>query len=481
MATQTLPALDNLNTPLAYVLRTALDRHHVSYCQWRGQKNLERWTRGEGDLDLLVARRDLGRLATALAEAGFKRAVAPPGKDVPGIMSYYCYDAELRALPHLHVHVQLRLGEHWTMNYHLPLEAAVLASSGPGPLLQVPAPELEFIIFVIRMVLNHSLRAAVRQSPGLAQRRAAEWEYFASRVSQVRMSECLRAHLPWLSPAVFDKWVRSLSPSCPLLGRIRAKRQVCRYLRKHRSPTADVVRRLLFAGRERYRRLAGKAPRRSHMATGGLMVAVLGGDGAGKTTAVNELTGWLSRSFEMATVHLGKPPRSLATLGIAVLRRLVPNWLFRAAGIPNVVLLLRSVSIARDRYRLYARASRMVTDGTIVICDRYPTRFIRHMDGPNIRFDAATRPAFRWIVGVLQRYERTYYDRILPPDVVILLRVHPEVAAARKVDEDPEYVRIRSREVWDIDLTDTVARVIDANQPQPKVLADLRSLLWSYL
>jgi thymidylate kinase len=480
MATQTLPVLDALNAPIAYALRAALDRHHVSYCQWRGQKTLERWVRGEGDLDLLVARRDLGRLATALAEVGFKRAVSPPGKDVPGVMSYYCYDAERRAFLHLHVHVQLRLGEHWTMNYHVPLEAAVLASSGPGPILRVPAPELEFIIFVIRMVLSQSVRASISQRPGLTRKRAAEWEYFASRVSQARVSECLRAHLPWLSSSVFDKWVRSLSPSCPLITRIRARRQVCRYLRTHRSATADVARRLRYAGRERYRRLAGKAPRRSHMATGGLMVAVLGGDGAGKTTAVNELTGWLSRSFDVMTVHLGKPPRSLATLGIAVLRRLIPNWLFRATGMPNLVLLLRSVSIARDRHRLYARASRMATDGTIVICDRYPTRFIRHMDGPNIRVDAV-RPAFRWIVGVLQRYERAYYDRILPPDVAILLRVHPEVAAARKVDEDPEYVRIRSREVWDIDLTDSVARVIDANQPQPKVLADLRSLLWSYL
>lgn len=135
------------------------------------------------------------------------------------------------------------------------------------------------------------------------------------------------------------------------------------------------------------------------------------------------------------------------------------------------------VCVARDRYRLYRRIRRQVALGRLVVCDRYPTRFIKGMDGPLIDGSATASRLIR----LLQRLEASYYELIRPPDLLVLLRVDPEVAARRKTDEDAAYVRERCREVWELDLAEIDVRVVDANQPAPQVLADLRNVLWARL
>src|SRR5205085_1992154 len=52
------------------------------------------------------------------------------------------------------------------------------------------------------------------------------------------------------------------------------------------------------------------------LVTGGRVLALVGGDGAGKTTCATELTAWLGRELATLRVHLGRPPRSLATLAV---------------------------------------------------------------------------------------------------------------------------------------------------------------------
>ena len=465
--------------PLVARVSSALDAHGIAYCQWKGHAHSDRWVRGEGDLDLLVNRCDAGPLATALSAIAFKQVVPAPARQIPGTDNYYGFDPATRRFVHIHVHYHLRLGHYRTMNYHLPLETAVLGSSAPTPGgLRVAAPALEFVVFVVRMVLGHSMLSSLRRGGELSSpKRAVEWHYFASRVTRAEVSAILTQHFPGLTDALFDRCLRSLSPKCSLSTRLRVRRELERLLRTRRSLSADTVVRIRHAVSERVARLVGGGAHRHRFATGGFVLAVLGGDGSGKTTAVNELLAWLSPTFDTVAVHLGKPPRSLPTLLVGAVRRLV-GWTRMPAGI---LLLVRSVCVARDRYRLYARACRQAAAGAIVICDRYPTAFLQKMDGPNIGASPAAPSAPRWLVGFLQRCERAYYARILPPDLSVVLRVDPEVAVARKTNEDPDYVRTRCRDVWELDLRGAPTRVLDANRPLADVHADLRSLVWSRL
>lgn len=114
------------------------------------------------------------------------------------------------------------------------------------------------------------------------------------------------------------------------------------------------------------------------------------------------------------------------------------------------------------------------------MCDRYPTPQVKSMDGPNI--SRLVGPAHRnRLTDFLLRAEASYYQHIMPPDLLIVLKVDPQIAVQRKTDEAPDYVRARSLEVWELDLSETRAHILDASRRKSDVLTDLQSLVWSEL
>ncbi|MGI0013972.1 MAG: hypothetical protein ACREBU_11105, partial [Nitrososphaera sp.] len=134
----------------------ALAEGDITYCHWKSNNALDRSASGDNDLDLLVSRTDEPRFTEVLSRLGFKHATAPAEKDMPGVLNYYGYDAEADKLIHVHAHYQLIVGHDMTKNYRLPIERPYLESAVQGDLFKVPAPEFEFIVFVIRMILKHS-------------------------------------------------------------------------------------------------------------------------------------------------------------------------------------------------------------------------------------------------------------------------------------------------------------------------------------
>jgi thymidylate kinase len=230
--------------------------------------------------------------------------------------------------------------------------------------------------------------------------------------------------------------------------------------------------------------------------TGGAIVAIVGGDGAGKSTAVEATTAWLSGVFRTRAVHLGKPPqgavtlaaraawgltaplRSSGTTGTAALEAASPGQPLGGRGTARLVF---EVLTARDRYRAYVRARHAAAEGVLVICDRFPLPEVMQTDSAVSSRMSLADDAGR-TARALAAVEQHYYRQLLAPDVLVVLRVNPEVAVERKRGVEPEdYVRRRADEVWNIGWTDSSAVVIDADQPQEKVLADVKRDLWSRL
>ena len=490
---KTAPATLNL----IYKLCKTLQAEEIVYCHWKSNAALDRSARGENDLDLLVNRADGQQFTEILHRLGFKEAKARPDKQLPGVLDFYGYDDQADRIVHVHAHYQLILGHDAAKNYRLPIEEPFLASAVQQNLFKIPKPEFELIVFVIRMVLKHATWESSLSLEGkLSATEQQELEYLTSRADPSLRQELLEQHLPFMNPFLFNQCLQSFQRDWSTMARYRAGRRLLSELQAHTRRPGIFATCLKFWRRGNWgiRRYVFRRPTRKQLAAGGKIIAFIGGDGSGKSTAVEETYTWLSKRFVTTRVHLGKPTWSSSSFAIKGVLK-AARWLGIFSNnkgpalppangtlyeFPGYSWLLWHVLTARDRYRVYVKTRRLATNGGIVICDRYPLPQIKSMDGERTGWLLSTEHANR-LIKFLVELERKYYQNIVLPDLLIVLRVDPEIAVQRRDDEDPDWVRRRCQEIWKLDWQQTPAYVIDSGRPKADVIAGIKSLIWSEL
>ena len=495
--------------PLTAVIKLfdALNAQDIRYCHWKSNCNLDRSIRGLTDFDLLVDPSHGQQFRLILHQHNVKPIVSPPDKQYPAIEDYLGFDPDTGCFYHLHVHYQLILGEQLVKNYRLPLEEAFWNSAQAWQgLVRIPSPELEVIVLAIRALLKYRDRDLVKdilsiRSPGLPSDILREFEYLLDQTDEERISKTLKSQVGFISPEIVLELLTTIANS-PRAGWVlrRLRRNLrrelltcqrysrwqatCQYWRK------SLPRWLPFLGSDS----AKKIP-----ATGGQVIAVIGADGAGKSTVIQELRKWLSWKLEVRRYYMGsQQPSSASQLlytlfriarkacrvwgGFAGEKRMSSNLLRQ---LRDLVRNLYHLSVGRDRYRRYIRARQRAAQGAITLCDRYPLAAIcwvmegRPMDGPQIAVEAGQEMGK--ITRTLSGMEQDIYRKICPPDHIFVLHVSPEVSQRRKPDHAPEMIEAKSQALKQMERQGLHVIDVDADQPFEQVLLQIKTALWQFL
>ncbi len=481
--------------PLVQKLCNKLHAEGISYCHWKSNWKLDRWLAGEGDLDILVSDGDGERFTFAAIGLGFVQAYNPGHDESPEIVHFYGWDKESEKFVHLHVYRRLLVGHDLTNNYHLPIEHILLSSASGNGLMPVPQAELELIVFVVRKVLGSwNVETVIRKASGRssdAAKVAAELDFLEANTDRARVHELLTRVFPEVHVSLFERCLECLRLDSVASKRTQARRDLEIALAEHarRGRHTDRAVKVWRLGTRLFAERILRRSRSKHSINGGVLIAFVGGDGSGKTTAVKAVKKWIGEVFEVKAFHFGKPRRSATTMVLVIAlrtRTLVNNLLRKQFSLkpelpemsrPGYLRMLRWVCAAHDRHRVYVKARRFTRLGGIAICDRFVLPQIQLMDGPNIAH-AMVGEKTNWLHKTLANAESKPYEKIKQPDLLLVLRVNPEIAVQRKTDEREQHVRPRSQEIWETDWTGTSARVVDAGQSPAEVLNELRAQVW---
>ena len=229
--------------------------------------------------------------------------------------------------------------------------------------------------------------------------------------------------------------------------------------------------------------------------SGGMTIALLGADGAGKSAMVMELEKWLGRYLEVETVYAGtgdgKKGIALGVFDGAMMARgkrrretgtgsmSRSSTRARRSAMAVAVGNIRAVLIARHRRSTVLKAQRYCNNGKIVLFDRFPQSLQRdYCDGPKIvtQGGALTCKLYRW--------EERLYEELFSqfPDHCAVLMVDPGVSVARNKENHEGMIVAKNRVLSGlIENKRENTIVVDANRDYGTVLSQLKRVVWAWL
>jgi thymidylate kinase len=482
----------------------ALNHQGIRYCHWKSNSRLSWGLAGRTDLDLLIDPGHEQCFKGLLTNQGIKSILAPVEKQYPGLEHYLGFDARTGSLFHLHVHYHLVLGEQYVKNYSLPLEKQFLDSANLRYGVKIPAPELELIVLSLRALLKYRDRDMVKdvlfiRSPGIPAHILNEILWLLGQTSLEQVEQALASLSLAVKPEIileFLETIRRVPRSGYTLFRLRSR--VRKMLRPYQRNNRWLASLKYFKLLGRKMLIQHSAPdRQMTLPNRGLTVALVGVDGAGKSTLCSELAEWLRWKVNTPFYYLGSKQPSLWTSWSYILFRMARrshreisirfgdnNLIAKIlVNLRQIFLAVHYLFVGHDRFGRYRLAQREASSGSVVIFDRFP--FAALFDGPEIHLIDNGR--LNSVSRYLAHLEQDLYRKFNPVDLLILLNVSLETSLHRKPGHPQEIIQakkialdaVKTRIVEESEKWNWVS--IDAEMSLDAVFLHLKKLVWTAL
>lgn len=473
--------------PITVQLRTALQDVRVGFALWKSNHHIEEALAGKTDLDFLVTPQHRAKFENVLRDLKAIKILSQPWARYPNVEDWLVFDSMTGGFLHLHVHFDMVTGLKRIKHLRLPWADSVLANlridqrSG----WPIPTPEMELLILLVRIWAKMPPWRRLF-APKIPPHVKEEMHWLESEVETGRLSTLAKdlglkadTHLPLGGDAVLVALARQLYSQV---------RQHYRMSWRAALMGAAMLN-LRFALTRFWLRHIGLIRYRKTLTGGGAMIAFIGSDGSGKSTVSQSVERWLHRKLDAHLIYMGSGDGRAGWINAA--RRQLSAVVSKRAkpgNAKNEDSSTRPVSFAEKTYRLFdflllrrklrflQLGRRLADRGSVILLDRYPqSQFEAISDGPRLQ----NGRSFAWAA---ERERRLFVEVArLGPDLVIKLKIDPEMALLRKPDHNLEAIRRKCGIADALRFPGSSVIELDAGQRPEEVLRDAKRAIWAHL
>ncbi len=478
----------------------ALDEHHINYCHWKSNEHLTPALEGDTDLDMLFDASQKPELESVFSCCGLKRFRATPLMQYNEIEDYIGFDPDTSKIWHVHTHYNMTLGEKHLKGYTIDAWANTILQNRilVNDLIWTADPADELVLLLSRIALKLRWRD-IGHSLGKDDRVELAW--LKEQVDLLAFENAI-SHLLGKSQSIaLDLYKKELVKKDQFFKFQSALRRELRSYTKYNRVTSWIVRTIrelfwLVGGVKRRLGLNNYQPSRRISLTGGHVIAVLGSDGAGKSTTISYMKKEFGKKIDVVTIYFGSGDGSSS-----LIRRLMKPIARRVGGkgvghavekeyaenthisfksrMYSAAKIVWAVSLAREKKRKHKNMIKARSNGLLVITDRYPQSI---MPGAN---DGPLLNRYRNGSGLFKRiaeWEQRVYESFSSPqpNLAVKLMVPTEIAVSRKPEMTVEEIEKKKRIVLDMDIFDKTV-IINTSEPINVTRSKVMTSVWELL
>lgn len=455
-----------------------LNSNEIDYCHWKSNEHLDASMNAETDLDILFNKSQKQKVVEILESNGFHLFEAVWYKKYSGIVDYIGFDEETGKIIHLHTHFNLDMGEVGIKSYSLPWEDTILDTKifNSEYNIYTSLPEVEFLLLVVRTALkldpiDYRLNGTTIKHFDIE----AEWLYQRTELEEIKIisNQLLGEKTTGLIAEIRlnEKYDKKLFFT--LRKQLKSHFSDNRVLSRYRVNQLKIIKIYGRLKRRFARKLNLKVRNlRRTLPNEGVVVSLMGCDGAGKSTQTELITNELSKKVDVLFMYMGsgKGEKSFQRKSLDYIIGLKNKKKKKESnkdknniindnkqegklkkGFKSQLLYsIRAASLAYERKSKLKKIDKERKRGGIVICDRYPqTTTLGYNDGlklyPNLNSSNS-------ILKALAKYEYSCYNLAneIYPDLVIKLVGDLEVLKSRRPEMSMEVLDNKQQGIIDI-------------------------------